>query len=155
MKVSEVKGATKMAKALFTLFQKHGVSPEKAECGYLLKLKNNGYMDLVIEKVDTDQISVAHYFESNGDLVADPEVVFYFDFDDTGKLVLAPESIIQVFGGYQEVSEKKPCEVNGYTFSVSSPKQYADVLEFCQMWGQNIIDQGWADDDVIVVARAQ
>jgi len=35
-----------------------------------------GFMDLTIEKVGEDRVSVAHYFKQNGDLMADPEVVF-------------------------------------------------------------------------------
>lgn len=41
--------------------------------GYL-KLKAGGFMDLVVERIGTDEISLAHYYEQNGDLVADPEM---------------------------------------------------------------------------------
>jgi len=41
--------------------------------GYL-KLKSAGFMDLIIEKIAPDQISITHYYEQNGDLVPDPDV---------------------------------------------------------------------------------
>lgn len=41
--------------------------------GYL-KLKSTGFMDLVIERISPEEISLAHYYEQNGDLCQDPEV---------------------------------------------------------------------------------
>lgn len=43
-----------------------------------LKIDNtNGvFMPLVVEKVGKDIISLAHYWECNGDLMADPEMTF-------------------------------------------------------------------------------
>ena len=40
-----------------------------------LRLENKGYMPLVIEKTGKNLVSVAHYYEQNGDLIADPDVV--------------------------------------------------------------------------------
>ncbi|MGE4537595.1 MAG: hypothetical protein AB7D37_10985 [Desulfovibrio sp.] len=50
-----------------------GIEAFMAGKGYL-KLKAGGFMDLVIERIGTDEISLAHYYEQNGDLVADPEM---------------------------------------------------------------------------------
>ena len=66
-----------------------------------LKIENEPYMPLVIEAWDSPipgegrRISVAHYFESNGDLVPDPEV----DIRDDGW----PIELSQVLG-YTQVT---------------------------------------------------
>jgi len=38
------------------------------------KIKNQPYMDLVIEKYSKDSIILAHYGEQNGDLMSDPMI---------------------------------------------------------------------------------
>ena len=38
-------------------------------------------MDLVIEKIGENRLSVAHYYTQNGDLMSDPEIVFRIDRD--------------------------------------------------------------------------
>lgn len=48
--------------------------------GYL-KLKSNGYMDLTIEKVGKNTISMTHYYEQNGDLVPDPDIAIDIDVE--------------------------------------------------------------------------
>lgn len=37
---------------------------------------NGAFMPVVVEQVGENQISIAHYYEQNGDLMADPEIVF-------------------------------------------------------------------------------
>ena len=37
---------------------------------------NGSFMPVVVEQVGANQISIAHYYEQNGDLMADPEIVF-------------------------------------------------------------------------------
>lgn len=44
-----------------------------------VRLKSEGWMPLVIEKIGPDRISLAHYFEQNGDLMADPEMEVRID----------------------------------------------------------------------------
>lgn len=41
-----------------------------------------GFMDLTIEKVSENRLSVAHYHSQHGDLMRDPEVVFDTSTDD-------------------------------------------------------------------------
>lgn len=38
------------------------------------KLKASGFMDLVIEKIGKDTISLTHYYECMGDLIPDPDI---------------------------------------------------------------------------------
>jgi len=42
-----------------------------------LRLEQDSYEPLVIEKVGADQLSVAHYYTQNGDAIADPDIVFW------------------------------------------------------------------------------
>ena len=37
---------------------------------------NDVFMPVVVEQVGENQLSIAHYYEQNGDLMADPEIVF-------------------------------------------------------------------------------
>lgn len=58
-----------------------GEAPEQIAPGRIYRLCSQGYMDLVIEKLSPSPthgatlISVAHYFERDGDLCQDPEVI--------------------------------------------------------------------------------
>ena len=49
--------------------------------GYL-KLKSQPYMDLTIERIGPDEISLTHYYEQNGDLVPDPDMQVRIDFQN-------------------------------------------------------------------------
>ena len=42
-------------------------------------LKAPGFMDLVIEKIWNNRISLSHYYEQNGDLMSDPDVELIVD----------------------------------------------------------------------------
>lgn len=52
---------------------------EEMEVGQSFKFEVEGYMDLSIERIGVDRISVAHYHVQRGDLMSDPEVVFRVD----------------------------------------------------------------------------
>lgn len=44
-----------------------------------MKLRAPGFMDLVVEKIWNNRISLSHYYEQNGDLMADPDVELIVD----------------------------------------------------------------------------
>lgn len=48
--------------------------------GYL-KLKSAGYMDLTIERLGANEVSLTHYYLQNGDLVPDPDMQIEIDFE--------------------------------------------------------------------------
>ena len=58
-----------------------------------VRLDQPGYERLVIER-HGDLISVAHYYEQNGDLVPDPDVELHYP-------TWVPTAITQAFGGYR------------------------------------------------------
>jgi len=46
-----------------------------------LKLKSQGYMDLTIERLGANEVSLTHYYLQNGDLVPDPDMQIEIDFE--------------------------------------------------------------------------
>ncbi len=65
---------------------------------YSVKIENSGFMALIIEKHGA-QIVVAHYFETNGDLVPDPDM----EFVDLGADDWLPVAIQHSTGHYYEL----------------------------------------------------
>ncbi len=86
---------------------------------------------LVIERHD-ELISVAHYFEQNGDQIVDPEVEFHYP-------TWTPTAITQVIGGRRE----KFVELDGETFVDFRFEQ--EVSSFLDLWETNIRTQRWAE----------
>ena len=89
-----------------------------------------GYQRLVIER-HGELISVAHYFEQNGDLISDPEVELHYP-------TWTPTAITQSIGYRRE----KFIEREGQTFV--DTKFHREVSSFLSMWARNIQAQGWA-----------
>ena len=89
------------------------------------------YDRLVIERLG-DLISVAHYFEQNGDPIADPDVELHYP-------TWTPTAITQAFFGYRS----KFIERDGKTFV--DTRFHKDVSSFLAMWARNIQAQGWAE----------
>lgn len=53
-----------------------------------LKLESDlGFMTLSLDKIDSNSVAMAHYYEQNGDLMVDPEIVF--DIDSKNKTLTA------------------------------------------------------------------
>ena len=90
-----------------------------------------GYQRLVIER-HGELISVAHYFEQNGDLVPDPEVELHYP-------TWTPTAITQAIGYRRE----KFIERDGKTFV--DTRFHREVSSFLAMWARNIQAQGWAE----------
>jgi hypothetical protein len=122
-----------MQKVITPLAQKHGL--DLALPSAHLRLEMKGYDRLVIEKIAPKLISVAHYFEQHGILIADPEMVFY-----TGQAEWVPLGIQQVIGGYRAVAELHS-EQDQLTL-VDEAGQF-QLAEFARMWVSNIKNQGW------------
>ncbi len=97
---------------------------------FRLKIDNEPYMPLFIEAWDSPiqgenrRISVAHYFESNGDLVPDPEV----EITDDGWPIELSQSM-----GYTQVTYYEDDRRLFY------PDRKADVLSFLDgTWARNL-----------------
>jgi hypothetical protein len=93
--------------------------------------EKTGYQPLVIER-HGDMISVAHYFEQNSDLVADPDVELHYPS-------WVPTAITQAFFGYRS----KFIERDGKTYV--DTRFHKQVSEFLTLWARNIKAQRWAE----------
>lgn len=89
-----------------------------------------GYQRLVIER-HGELISVAHYFEQNGDLIPDPDVELHYP-------TWTPTAITQAIGYRRE----KFIERDGRT--LVDTRFDREVSSFLSMWARNIHAQGWA-----------
>lgn len=110
-----------------------GLEAFMAGKGYL-KLKAGGFMDLVVERIGKDEISLAHYYEQNGDLVADPEMtVRVFPHGAAEALSFSMPGA----GVYQEVYLEK----DGKTYVWPAVKREQNA--FLDQWLVNLKHQGF------------
>jgi hypothetical protein len=128
-----MKASPKMQALMAQLAKQHGV--DFSQVGAHLRLALPGYDRLVIEAIGGQRVSVAHYFELNGDLVADPDVVFF-----TGDGRWLPIEITQALGGYRLYAELAN---DGQQLECLDPRGQADLAAFAEFWAQNLRDQGW------------
>lgn len=118
-----------------------------------IRLENPPYMRLVIEHIGPgprghDSLSVAHYYEQNGDAMRDPEIVF--EVTDDG---WEPVSYLQDgLGVYREAVElldfrgHEGPQDPPFTPEVVVNQGIVDDLKcFASMWDSNIASQGFLD----------
>ncbi|AVQ11263.1 DUF6908 domain-containing protein [Leptospira santarosai] len=124
-----------------------------------LKIKNEGFMDLVIEHIGKgplghDAISVCHYYIQNGDMMRDPEVCFQLIEEVTIKkikgiskiqkeLKMIPYLFVQD-GGRPRYDEVYLLNEDGSVHEVSLKLQYS-IQGFCNFWSKNLKSQGFLD----------
>lgn len=128
----------KMQRIAEKLAKKHGIDLYEDEEAHL-RLDMVGYDSLVIERYCDEPIciSVAHYFEMNGDLVSDPQIEFLVKDD-----LWVPVSIEQFLGGYRRCVEIDSTTGNA---GVTDRSNQRDLAAFADMWAENIMDQGWLE----------
>ncbi|MFI3249738.1 MAG: SNF2-related protein, partial [Eubacteriales bacterium] len=87
---------------------------------------NEPYMPLVVEKIGSNEYSICHYYEQNGDLMRDPEITFIVE-----DKVVKPTSYLQdgmgIYYRCEDVSEE----------------EVKDLKEHFNFWANNIIEQGF------------
>lgn len=114
------------------LLKSHNLLEEfQHQDSFHVRFDKTGYQRLVIER-HGELISVAHYFEQNGDLVADPDVELHYP-------TWVPTAITQAFFGYRQ----KFFERDGKTFV--DTRFHKEVSSFLTLWARNIKAQGWAE----------
>ena len=77
-------------------------------------------MDLVIEKISENRLSVAHYYTQNGDLMSDPEIVFRID---GGRWI--------------------PVRYTQHPFIEQHNENGLDLSGFLKQWNRNLTAQGY------------
>ncbi|MBX3038574.1 MAG: hypothetical protein KF758_16810 [Anaerolineales bacterium] len=114
------------------LLKSHNLLKEfQQQDSFHVRFDKPGYQRLVIER-HGELISVAHYFEQNGDLVADPDVELHYP-------TWVPTAITQTFFGYRQ----KFFERDGKTYV--DTRFHKEVSSFLTLWARNIKAQGWAE----------
>jgi hypothetical protein len=124
-----VKTSPTMQTLITAIIARHGANLDAGQLH--LRLEHAPYEPLVIERTGPQRISVAHYYEQNGDLIPDPDVVFY-----TGQGEWVPIEITDCFG------HRSVATVDGDRLSFH-PRQQADLAAFVNVWARNLKAQGW------------
>lgn len=97
-------------------------SADELELGSHISLERGGVMDLTIEKVMDDRLSVAHYYTQRGDMMRDPEIVF----DTSG-------------------DEWVPIEYRQDPMMHQHDKAGVDLGGFDKQWSENLKNQGFIE----------
>jgi len=136
-----MKTCNQMQRTIEAIAQKHGV--DLTQDGAHLKLELDGYMPLVIENLWDDKVSVTHYYEQNGDLCPDPDILFF-----TGYGEWVPVQITQP-SGYQQVTWLARNDYGRLEVDKFHPQAQRDVGGFANQWGRNIKMQGWLEHGAV------
>ena len=104
-----------------------------------IRLKVEGFMPLVIEHVGVGPrgqplVSAAHYYEQQGDMMADPEMTF-----DVADGIWSPVE-------FQQASPpiyQRAVSVDDNGKVLIKPKLLADLKRFTALWDRNLRDQGF------------
>jgi hypothetical protein len=116
----------------------HKLTEGMAEVGNHRKIDNakGSFMAVCVEIIGRSTlgplVSVAHYYEQNGDLMRDPDVVFIIGADKQ----VFPISFRQDGLGINQ--EAAYVENGQWKVNV---KMQADITAFCDQWMQNIREQ--------------
>lgn len=89
---------------------------------------------LIIERLDDTHVSIAHYFEQNGDLVSDPETEFVINQE---KKTLVPVAytndlqgkVLEVMDAYGDVDQQV----------------LEELIDYCLQWFENLRGKGYTD----------
>lgn len=100
---------------------------------YKIHAESDAFMDLDIEKVLDNQLSVAHYYTQRGDLMRDPEIVYEIgELQDTDTWT----PIIYRQDGFPQVYE------------IDESGLGHEVQQFAENWNQNLKEQGFYEQAV-------
>lgn len=109
--------------------------------------KEDAYMPLCVEELplvsifgkNFRQISLAHYGEQNGDLMADPEMIFLYN-NDNDIVTLFTSYYKNDYVGVEQISISFDDYING-NFSACDFSMQKDHTIFAMMWLKNIQEQ--------------
>lgn len=139
-----MKTSKSMQAIITAIAEKHNLDLSAEEAH--LRLENEPYMPLVIEKVGKHLVSVAHYYYQSGDAIADPDVVFFTGYGEW----VAIE--IQQPIGYQRVAHLND---TGTAIETVNLRAQADLASFTNLWARNIKEQGYLSSGVNPKTKAE
>lgn len=129
---------TKATLIIQKLYEAMYSKPYMIEGGYAKIHNNHNFMEVVIEKVGNlkgygEIISIAHYGEQNGDLMADPEMTFTIVGGEYYPISFKNDYL----GRYQEVFSFNE---DGEPETINTSLQFA-LTCFANLWMRNIGNQ--------------
>lgn len=107
---------------------------------YYMKLKSEGFEDLVLEAIGGNEYSIAHYYNQNGDAMRDPEITFTVDAKAKS---IHPTSFLQDNMGIFYETETAPAAT------------VRDLKEFMSQWFTNIQNQGFEPETVKIYGEKE
>ena len=113
---------------------KHGV--DISQPGAYLKLEMPGYQPLSMECIGTHQVAVMHTFIQEGDVMRDPEIVFFTGYPEWVAIAVTQDPV-GVYREYAELSEE------GETILRYQRRGQAELAAFANTFARNIAAQGW------------
>jgi len=87
------------------------------------------FMYVSVERLSDDTYSIAHYYEQEGDLMADPDVMFYVAGGDVYPVEIT-QAGLGVYRRYVEFEGGVPARINA--------RGQADLTSFANTWMKNI-----------------
>jgi len=130
--------APKMKAVIEELAAKHSIDIYTP--GATLRLEMKGFDQLRIDCLPNGCISVAHLFEAQGHKIPEPDVAFFVD----AQRDWVPIDITQS-AGYIACAKLSD---DAKTIVRYDSQGQADLADFCEIWAQNLRDQGWLENAV-------
>jgi hypothetical protein len=128
-----------MKSAVEKILNSYGVLNEfQSAEDYAVKIASNGFMPLCIEK-HGKTVTITHYYEQNGDLIADPDM----EFTDLGGKDWLPTAIQHSTGQYYRAAI---FENGSWKYF---PRMMRDLQSFSRMWARNLLSQGFAKGELV------
>jgi hypothetical protein len=125
-----------MQEVITQLAGKHGL--DLASPCARVRLDMSGFDRLVIEREGATLVSVAHYYEQESHLIADPRIVFF-----TGESGWVPIEIAQALGGHRVYGVLTS---DGKEVGLVNTLNQMSLALFAEDWAHNIEIQGWLED---------
>ena len=119
--------------AIETILKAHDLLPAfQASPEFHVRFTMPGFDPLVIERQGS-RVIVGHYFEQNGDLMSDPEIVFD----------LATWAPLEITQSPMGVYRRKFFERDGVTYV--DTRFDRGVRPLVSIWANNLLHQGWSN----------
>lgn len=128
--------------SLYNKFSKLFPNFMSSNCMYS-KYLSETYEPLALEKININQISVANYYEQNGDLMRDPEIVFNVDYDNN---ILTPVEYYNDGLGSANLVE---------TETGTNKALQTDLISFSNTYFDNLKNQGYQLERELILHEFQ
>lgn len=103
---------------------------DESPTGHVRIANCDAFMPVIVERLSPDRVSVAHYGEQNGDLMADPEMEFWHGPDGRYYPAAFQNSYLATYRKAIEFVDSKPMAFY--------KREQADQASFAGQWMRNI-----------------